>query len=494
MGRKDDQGCHRCTGRGASKKGSRPAKVLYLDQYRWRKAGQALRQKLGEFAADPLFSREAARAQEIYLAGINPYLVNENEEMIMERCFEWFIFDYVMKGGETLIDIYSAITGQPELEERLVREWCSSRMSIFEVCGVYPHKGIRLKDLILGSKFTVINYNVSGELEKGAIVYMRVIRVGEEYEFSTGGLALPPAYGKALIKKVNADIRRYTSRKGRGSFSPELYLRDRAYKINAWMLDVALNYHSSPDREGVAAESNISSLIAQRITDLFLDDYYEKWINQPVQALGDKTPKEMCKTVHGRTKVEQLLKELETVEKTRLKKGQPHYDINKVRARLGLIPGGPVNRAARERIHTVARISEGEENIHWADRAQAGVAMLVREEMKLKNYTPEQISSAIWLWFDYCGKENPTIRKEKIWLAAVIYTLARLEFNNSVQQQKLVAEYGVSPSSLSEKYRSLCRSLDLVVFDRRYTSGSSPIEGLELSDPLLARIFYRLKL
>lgn len=478
---------------GKKNRGLRPAKVISLEQYRWRKAGQVLRQKLGEFAADPLFTDEVARAQQMYLAGIDPDLVNENGEIIMERCFEWFIFDYVMEGGETLVDIYSAVADVSAMERTLIREWLESRMSVFEVSSVSPGKGLKLRDLILNRKLTVNNYMVSGKLEKGSIIFMRVLPVGNEYEFSTGGLALPSVCGRPLIKKIKSDMNRYAARRSKDSFSPDRYLRDRAYKINAWVLDFALNPPDFENQGGRRGKPAMSSRIAQRITDLFLDDYYDKWINQPVVALDGKTPRESCKTAHGRAKVEDLLKELEKVEARRLKKGEPHYDINKVRARLGLIPGEQGNKSGTEKKQPPAPNPNGQ-SYRWSSNAQAGVALLIKEYFETKDYSPEQAEGALKLWSDYCSKVNPVIRKEKLWLVVVVYTLARLELNGSIQQHKLAEEFGVSASSLSEKYRSMCGSLDLVVFDRRYTSGKFPLGELELSDPLLASIFFRLKL
>ncbi len=461
-----------CRG-GGRKKCNRPAKVLFLDQYRWRKAGRILRQKLGEFAADPVFSDEMARARQLYLADINPHLVDENDEILMERCFEWFIFDYVMEDGETLIDIYSSVSNISAMEKKLIGDWSGSRMSVFEVCAISGQKGLRIRDLILSRKFTVNNYAVSGKLEKGSVIFMRVLRVGNEHEFSTGGLALPPDCGKPLIMKIKADLDRYAARSRRKSFSLDRYLRDRAHKINAWMLDFALNPPDPAGQSQCRPAHSMSSLIAQRITDLFLDDYYEKWINRPVQALDGKTPRESCKTVEGRAKVEDLLKELEIVEMIRIKKGEPYYDINKVRTRLGLIPGNRDHAVPGEIQSPPA--APARPGYKWATRAQAEVALMIKKDLKAKNYSPIQIEGALKLWSDYCDRENPGVRKEKLWLAAVVYTLARLEFNGNVPQHKVADEYGVSPSSLSEKYRSICKSLDLVVFDRRYTSVKSPI-------------------
>ncbi|MFZ5651450.1 MAG: antitoxin Xre/MbcA/ParS toxin-binding domain-containing protein [Bacillota bacterium] len=494
MGSRKGGGLNHCGAKGPGLAG-----VVFLEQYRWRKAGQLLRRKLGEFAADPMFSGEIDRAQQMYLVGLESDFLDENEDIIMERCFEWFIFDYVTREGSTPIEIFASRKMVSDIEKRLLENWAGSRLSLFEVCGINPGEGLEIVDLFHNRKITVNNYNVNGSLEKGTIIYMRVLKVGDEYEFSTGGLGLPPACCGLLMEKIGKDMGRYTSRKGRDIFSLDYYLKERSHKINSWVMDFAYRSYfldEDPARgqqpDIAALSGKLSSRIAQQITDAFLDDYYERWINQPVQALDGKTPRESCKTVHGRAKVEELLRELEKVERNRVKRGEPHYDIGKVRSRLGLVRGeGPSRSESRK---TLPNGIKSWEDYSWTRKSHADVSLLIMNYLKTKGYTSEQAGGAVKLWFDYCARENPNVRKGELWAAAVVYALARLEFNGEIQQQALADEFGVSHSGLSEKYRSLCRSLDLVVFDRRYTCGKSPIEGLEISDPLLARILYNLKL
>lgn len=469
-------------------------KVISLEQFRWRKAGQLLRLKLGEFAASARFADQMAKAQQLYLADLDPELINDNDDIILERCFEWFIFDYDVEDGLTLIDIYRATKTTTPMEKKLLKEWSGSRLSVFKVCGFALGKGLVIEDLLRDRQVTIDNYSISGQMEPGSVIFMRILSIGDQYEFSTGGPALPAAYAKPLIKKIRSDISRCIAGKSKGSFSLEDYLKKRAHKINAWVMDQALqSFQTDNDTEPVVNPKNpgTPSMIAQRITDVFLDDYYEKWINQPIQALEGKTPRELCKTVRGRAKVEEILEKLERVERRRFKKGEPYYDINKVRARLGLIPGE--HKAGPEKNRDPAQKSDWQ-GYPWKNHRHARVALQIRESMKAEKYSDSQVEGALKLWYDYCAKEDPTIRKEQLWVAVVIYTLGRLEFDSNLQQQKLAEKYGISASSLSTNYRSMCRSLDLVIFDRRYTTGKSPIEELELTDPLLAKILYKLKL
>lgn len=467
--------------------------LVSLNDYRERKTGQIMRQKLGEFASDPMFLAEMDKAQELYFTGLSSDIIEENNELIIERCFEWFIFDYVMKNGLTLLDMYIAKKTVADKEIEMINEWSASRQSLYVVCNVSSNGRLKIRDLVLNRKFVVENYEVPGKLEKGTIVFMRVIKVGQKHEFSTGGLALPPSCYESLMKKLKVDIGRYFANKtNKTDISLDEYLKRRAHKINAWVMDLAYQVtHFFKEQEFFT--DKLSSRITQQITDIFLDDYYDKWINQPTQTLDGKTPLQACKTVHGRAKVEEMLRELEVMEMGRIKKGEPHYDINKVRARLGMIRWNN-NKANLSIKNQLVIKSLDRENCLWSKRIHERVAQLVEESLLVKNYTGDQIKGAVKLWFDYCTKENPVIRRERLWVATVLYTLGRLELDRTVQQQKLAGEYGVNPSRLSERFRAMCRALDLMVFDRRYISTKFPIEGLELSDPLLANIFKRIKL
>ncbi|MFZ5597770.1 MAG: antitoxin Xre/MbcA/ParS toxin-binding domain-containing protein [Bacillota bacterium] len=476
--------------------GSKQTKVINLEQYRWMKSGIELRRLLGAFAADPVFSGDVARARKKYLAGIDPGFIDENEEMILERCFEWFIFDYVVRDGMSPIEIFASRGDLPDRERILAKEWSHSRLSVYEVRRAVHEEGMEIIDLISKRKIRVSNCycNIAGNLENGSVLCMRVLRIGNEFEFSTGGPVLPAAGRPLLLKKIKADIRKYSADK---VFDPDTYLRERAHRINAIFMDLVLkSVFAGPARGGKSKKpvmpDKLSSHIAQQITDAFLDDYYEKWVNQPVKDFDGKTPREMCKTVHGRARVEELLNELEKMESERIERGEPHYDINKVRSRLGV--GSAVSTGDLHVKQSAGSISKDWKDYQWFSAPQARVASLINESLEAGNYTRDQVRGSIKLWYDFCVRENPRIRKEEVWVAAVVYTFGRIEFDGKANQHRLAGEYKVSPSSLSEKYRQICRALDLMIFDPRYTPGGFPVERVDLSGRFLAKILYDLKL
>lgn len=482
------------------------ARIVSLTQARWRKTGQQLRRKLGEFADRPSLAREAARAQELYLDCLEPELADSDDEFIMERCFEWFIFDYMLPSGRTVIQVFRDTPGLAEDEKVLLLDWISARVSLYEVLRVFPGKSLVIRNLIDQEEITVQDASAAEDIDTDSLLLIRVLKVGDEYEFSTSGLVLPKLCKGVLLKKLHYDLRAFCRQRGiapREGWS--IYLRDRAHQINAWVTELGITCttpHLVEDENHLFNEllqdndvqspfvEKISARIAQKITDAYLDDYYDKWIDKPISALGNKTPRQACRTAAGRLKVEELLKELERMEAERVRNGETHYDILKVRLKLGL--------TAEPQLIKNNKIEEFAGNsidaLNWPEPLYLDVARQVEQGLKAEGYSQKQVEGAVRLWNDYCHRVHPSFRKSAVWVATVIYAMARMELNETVNQHELANQYGVAPSSISTNFRSLCRNLELVAFDRRYSAKKSPLEGLKDSDPILAQLLENLKL
>jgi len=76
--------------------------------------------------------------------------------------------------------------------------------------------------------------------------------------------------------------------------------------------------------------------VEQQIVGKFLEDHYRNWPDQPLPALGGKTPREAMRTRQGRQRVIDLLKHLENSEDRNRRAGKPSYDFSKVKAALGI--------------------------------------------------------------------------------------------------------------------------------------------------------------
>ncbi len=70
--------------------------------------------------------------------------------------------------------------------------------------------------------------------------------------------------------------------------------------------------------------------------DSILNEYYEVWIDKPLAALGNKTPREALETGQGREKLDLILKELQSVYDGAQQRGEPYYNTKNLRKKLRL--------------------------------------------------------------------------------------------------------------------------------------------------------------
>jgi hypothetical protein len=67
-----------------------------------------------------------------------------------------------------------------------------------------------------------------------------------------------------------------------------------------------------------------------------LDEYYDGWVDKPLEALGDKSPREALETERGREKLDSILKELESFYEQARELGEPYYNVENLRKKLRL--------------------------------------------------------------------------------------------------------------------------------------------------------------
>ncbi len=71
--------------------------------------------------------------------------------------------------------------------------------------------------------------------------------------------------------------------------------------------------------------------------DSELDKHYDKWLNMPLEILDGKSPKQALETKDGRVKLSSVIDELEVIYEHARNRGEPYYDVRKLRKKLKLI-------------------------------------------------------------------------------------------------------------------------------------------------------------
>jgi hypothetical protein len=137
--------------------------------------------------------------------------------------------------------------------------------------------------------------------------------------------------GKALLQEILGDLVR-------------LHKRDR---IEPFDLDMEaperVNRGQAPPpparRPSSASASGFSRAERQALEKEMRERYTAQWLNTPIPALNDLSPRQAVATPEGRAKVIQLLKSMEYLEDGRRESGEPMMmDIARLRRELGLPP------------------------------------------------------------------------------------------------------------------------------------------------------------
>jgi len=328
-----------------------------------------------------------------------------------ERCFEWFIFDFPVTGEETILELFSQVAAEQlnERERALLNWWGRTPTTFYEVKAL-GQQVVLVEEILTGDTFCVRGFQNPADMAVGNILYLRVLRVGEEFEFSTAGLSLPGhAKGPLLswLKKDFAVFRRMSKRKKVGW---PLYLRQRAHRIMAWAAAFGAGRESDPLAEGEGVWGDRFDALLMLLEEYLLREL----INNKIRREGWKG----------------FLR--------RILSGVNEPDV---------APGEGGGKAA------------GAEGFTWARPEYAEVAHLVAKDLKRRGRS-DTVSRALELWYRFCLLEEPVVRKAPAWAAAVVYAVARTE-GRRLSQQRLAAEYGVSVSALSTNYRHLRRLLGL---------------------------------
>ena len=70
--------------------------------------------------------------------------------------------------------------------------------------------------------------------------------------------------------------------------------------------------------------------------DSILDEYYNEWLDSPLDILEGKSPNEVATTTKGKKQLHTILTELEGIYETAKNRGEPCYNVNILRTKLNL--------------------------------------------------------------------------------------------------------------------------------------------------------------
>lgn len=188
------------------------------------------------------------------------------------------------------------------------------------------------------------------------------------------------------------------------------------------------------------------------------EDYIDSWINQPLKALDGKTPRFLRGKTLGRMRLTELLKKLEHQQQVRIAQGRGLATADALRHRLGL------DADAKEH-HLIARLDEGP--TVWNSDAERQVLEIVQDVFRQRGYSEAHVDAVSWMWWEYCYRAYPQVRKPEAWAAALHYAMGLVE-SWEITQDHAAELYDTSVGSVSANARKIMDLLDLEPYDDRF--------------------------
>lgn len=135
--------------------------------------------------------------------------VLEVEEGGDELFNEWFVHDYRLKNGKTLLeDYYSRNPAELSRQQmKIYKDLQSSIFSLFQIILVKQGKGLKILDLLTNIEYEVREVMATYQLKQGDILFQRIAMIDGHYELvgADNNLAFIGGFDKKILENIEFD-------------------------------------------------------------------------------------------------------------------------------------------------------------------------------------------------------------------------------------------------------------------------------------------------
>lgn len=107
--------------------------------------------------------------------------LDDLEDRGAERFLTWFAFDYVLDGGQTLVEQLAAAPDALELtddEQRLLPAWTGVRLRPYAIADIHAGTGFQVVDMLDEQSYTIEDHAVSRRVEPDEVLIVHLLPVG----------------------------------------------------------------------------------------------------------------------------------------------------------------------------------------------------------------------------------------------------------------------------------------------------------------------------
>jgi len=177
-----------------------------------------MRDRLISFSGKEKYKKEFEKAYSLFWrrSFSQPLVLDEKDERDFPLFLEWFIHDFSLWNGMTIVEEFYHEKKEKLSEEEisLLKHEIASYLSLYEVTSVNPGVGLRLKDLFTGEEMDVLEVRGSLAAVKWDMFFARVIRMGDVNKLSGVVSLIPRRMKENVLSSVNEVWKRFKSETG----------------------------------------------------------------------------------------------------------------------------------------------------------------------------------------------------------------------------------------------------------------------------------------
>jgi len=199
---------------------------------------ERLTERLVAFATSPRLRKDLKEAHSLFFSKpISELPEYSDDDPMFIQFIEWFIHDFVLAGGTTVINEFARTQGRSvsAKEMKILDGWIDPGIGLYEVRESHPERAeVHLKELFTGESFLVRDVSGSRQLVKWDLIGARILRVGEKFRPSGVISYFPPRERDSLVRFFTEKWEEYRKETGEEHWGS--FMKARGYLLYHYSL------------------------------------------------------------------------------------------------------------------------------------------------------------------------------------------------------------------------------------------------------------------
>lgn len=304
----------------------------------WRTLGQRIR----EFGIQEHMAIEYVSAWELFWDNkLPPQAATSLDIFERLRFIDWYIYDYrSSRNRKRIAELFLEEQGSEltSLEQELVREWTETHLSAYTILEI-SGDSIEMQDVFTDEERTVVQPDLAEPPMVDLTLIGRLLPLGGSLRLAPGVTPLSPEQNEdELLGFIQPRYKAW--QQARYGADWDDFLGEAGYLLNHFLIQdmepMEMPEAELPEMPAPEAARSIARRMQGEIITSNLAAHYDRWLDKSIPEWGGKTPREMTASPEDIEKVEVFLDLLEEMEEDRAESGQPTFDVDLLRRKLGL--------------------------------------------------------------------------------------------------------------------------------------------------------------